>query len=130
MKRNTFLTLTGFETVLVGLCVFFSRSDLMDDPSDHIIHIIHHVCDLNWSLALIVIGIIAMAIGLTNFKKHHAQFVTLVLLGGLWCAYSFAFVVIDIHFHRSLGILSVLTICVFIRILVEARYGANEGGGR
>lgn len=129
MKRNTFLSLTGFETILVGLCVFFSRADLMDDPNDHIIHIIHHVCDLNWSVALIVIGLIAMIIGLTNFKKHYAQFITLIMLGGLWCAYSFAFVVIDIHFHHSLGILSVLTVCVFIRILVEARYGSSEGGG-
>lgn len=128
MKRNIFLATTGLETILVGLCVFFSRADLMDDPNDHIVHIIHHVCDLNWSLALITIGMVAVIIGLTNFDKHHAQMIMMIVLGGLWCAYSFAFVVIDIHFHRSLGILSVLTICVFIRILVEARYGTNEGG--
>lgn len=130
MKRDTFLATTGLETLLVGLCVLFSRSDLMDDPNDHIVHIVHHVCDLNWSIALIAIGLIAITIGLTNFNKHNAQLIMLIVLGGLWCAYSFAFVVIDLHFHKSLGVLSVLTVCVFIRILVEARYGSCEGGER
>lgn len=128
MKRNIFLSITGFETMLVGFCVFWGRNLVVDDPSDRLVHIVHHVYDVNWSIALITIGLVAMIIGLTDYSKHNAQLIMLIVLGALWCAYSFAFIVIDIHFHQAIGVMSALTVSVFLRILIEARYGRYGGG--
>lgn len=126
MRRNIFLSITGFETILVGVCMWWQRQFFLDDPKDKFIHTVHHMAGVNWSIALITVGLVAIVVGLTNYHKHNAQIIVLIVLGGLWCAYSLVFLIMDIHFKQSIGLLSMLTTCVFIRILVEARYGGGE----
>ena len=125
MKRNIFLTITGLETLLVGIFLGIQRHILLDDPHDGFVHITHYMGNMSWSIILITAGLATIAIGLSNFDKWHLQSVALILMSAVWCAYFVVFLVQDLHFSQPLHLGTVLVGMVFLRILVEARYGGG-----
>lgn len=125
MKRNIFLTITGLETLLVGIFLGTQKHTLLDDPHDGFVHITHYMGNVSWSIILITAGLATIAIGLSNFDKWHLQSVALILMSAVWCAYFVVFLVQDLHFSQPLHLGTVLVGMVFLRILVEARYGGG-----
>lgn len=126
MKRNIFLTLTGLETLVIGVFLSFQRHLIRDDPNDRLVHVIHHMGDIDWAFILIAIGLITTVIGMTNYNRHHAETVMMIVLSAVWCAYFVTFLVQDIHFPGIIGIKTIMTGFVFVQVLVEARYGGDE----
>lgn len=127
MRRNIFLTLTGLETMVVGLCLALQRHVFQDDPKDKLIHISQHMGEINWAVILITIGILVAMIGMANFNRWHTQSIAMITLSALWCAYFAGFLIQDIHFPGVVGLKTVMTGFIFVQVLVEARFG---GGGK
>lgn len=125
MKRNIFLTITGLETLLVGIFLGIQKDALLDDPHDRFVHLTYYMGNMPWSIILITAGLATIAIGLSSFDKWHLQSVTLILMSAVWCAYFVVFLVQDLHFSQPLHLGTVLVGMVFLRILVEARYGGG-----
>lgn len=125
MKRNIFLTLTGIETIIVGLYLAFERHVFQDDPNDKFVHVSQHMGDIDWAVILITIGIVATAIGMTKLSRWHAQSIMMIVLSGLWCAYFVVFLIQDIHFPMIIQLKTIMAGFVFIQILVEARFGGG-----
>lgn len=124
MKRNIYLSLTGIESLAVGIYLVAKRHMLQDDPHNLPVHVIHHMGDTGWGVALIIVGLIVTAVGLTNFNRWHAKSVMIIALSALWFAYFVAFLLQDIHFPGGgIQLSTVMTDFVFVQILVEARYG-------
>lgn len=126
MKRNIFLTFTGFETLIIGIFLAIKRHYFLDDPHDRFIHVSYHMGDLDWAVILIAIGILVIAVGWTNFNKWHAQSIMIIILSGLWCAYFVAFLLQDLHFPGGIQMHTIMTGCFFLQILVEARFGGDN----
>ena len=117
MKRNIYLSLTGIESLAVGIYLVAKRHMLQDDPHNLPVHVIHHMGDTGWGVALIIVGLIVTAVGLTNFNRWHAKSVMIIAL-------FVAFLLQDIHFPGGgIQLSTVMTGFVFVQILVEARYG-------
>ncbi|MEE6647754.1 hypothetical protein PS395_00785 [Limosilactobacillus pontis] len=125
MKRNIYLIWSGVETLIVGIFITFRHHFMRDDPNDLIIHVIRHLGDTDWTILLIVIGVIAVGIGLTGFNRWHLQSIAIILLGALWFAYFAVFFIQDIHFGSRFHLSTLMTGLIFISILVEARYGGR-----
>ena len=126
MKKNVFLTLTGIETIVVGLYLAFERHVFQDDPHDKFVHVSQRMGDINWAVILITIGVMATVIGMTKFNRWHAQSIMMIILSGLWCAYFVVFLIQDIHFPMIIQLKTIMTGFVFAQILVEARFGGGE----
>lgn len=125
MKRNIFLTITGLETLLVGIFLGIQNDALLDDPHDRFVHFTYYMGNMTWSIILIIAGLATIAIGLSNCNKWHLQSAALILMSAVWCAYFVVFLVQDLHFSQPLHLGTILVGMVFLRILVEARYGGD-----
>lgn len=125
MKRNIYLTWSGIETLIVGVFITFQRHFLQDDPNDRVVHITRHLGDVNWTVLLIAMGVIAAGAGLTSFNRWHFHSIIIILLGALWFAYFVVFFIQDIHFGGRVHMSTIMTGFIFISILMEARYGGR-----
>lgn len=126
MRRSKFLETTGIETLSIGAYLIYQQHYFQDDPRNQFIHLAAHFGDVGWAVALIAIGFVVTIIGLTGFNRWHAQTVALILLSGLFFAYFVALVMEDVHFDNPVRLGTLMVGWLFIRTLVEARYG---GGG-
>lgn len=125
MKRNIYLTWPGVKTLIVGAFIAFQHHFLQDDPNDRIVHITHHLGDMDWTVLLIAIGVIAVGTGLTGFNRWHFQSVVIILLGAFWLAYCTVFFIQDIHFSNRIHLKTLMTGLIFISILIDAHYGGR-----
>lgn len=123
MKRNIFLTLTGLETIVVGVFLLIQRNILLDDHNDKVMHFVHQMGNAEWAALLIAVGAAALAIGLLNSNRYGAQTIILIILGGLWLAYAFFFTFSDFHFGKPLHLGDMLAWFVFLQVAFEAYYG-------
>lgn len=123
MRRHIFLVFIGLETLAVGVFLMLQHNALLDDPNDRVIHMIHQMGSIEWAIMLIGLGVVSLIVGMLNVKQHSVQQIILILLGGLWCAYSLFFWINDIHFGPGLKLGTLLSSFVFIQILFEAYFG-------
>lgn len=123
MKRNIFLTLTGLETITVGILLLVQRNILLDDHNDKVMHFVHQMGNSEWAALLIAVGAAALVIGLLNINKYFTQTAMLIILGGLWLAYAFSFTFSDFHFGNPLHLGDLLAWFVFLQITFEAYFG-------
>ena len=127
MEHRRFLVVTGFETLATGIFMSVQHHLMQDDPHAQIVHVTHHLGDVNWTLILAIVGVYAIMAG-TCRHSEKAQHWALIVLGSLWCAYLFAFAVQDFYFRGQIGISTLLTLFVLVGIFVEAV--SDDGGGR
>lgn len=127
MGHRRFLIISGFETLATGIFMSVQRHLMQDDPHTQIVHVTHHLGDTNWTLILAIVGVYAIMAGACR-RSEKAQHWALIVLGSLWCAYLFAFVVQDFYFRGQIGISTLLTLFVLVGIFVEAV--SDDGGGR
>lgn len=127
MGHRRFLIINGFETLATGIFMFVQHNLMQDDPHTRIVHVTQHLGDVNWTLILAIVGVYAIVAGACRCSEK-AQRWALIVLGSLWCAYLFAFVVQDLYFPGQIGISTLLTLFVLVGIFVEAV--SDDGGGR
>lgn len=125
MGHRRFLIINGFETLATGIFMSVQHHLMQDDPHAQIVHVTHHLGDVNWTLILAIVGVYAIMAGACRHSEK-AQHRALIALGALWCAYLFAFAVQDFHFQGRIGINTLFTLFIFISVLVEA---VSDGGG-
>lgn len=125
MGHRRFLIINGFETLATGIFMSVQHHLMQDDPHAQIVHVTHHLGDVNWTLILAIVGVYAIMAGACRYSER-AQKWALIALGALWCAYLFAFAVQDFHFQGRIGINTLFTLFIFISVLVEA---VSDGGG-
>ena len=123
MKCNAFLTLTGLETIVVGVFLLIQRNILLDDHNDKVMHFVHQMGNAEWAALLIAVGALALVIGILDVNKYAAQTVILIVLGGLWLAYAFSFTFSDFYFGNPLHLGDLLAWFVFLQITFEAYFG-------
>lgn len=126
MKRNIFLVLNGMQTIAIGIFLLIQRYTLLDDHSDRAIHLVHYMGDAEWATVLIVLGSIGFVVGLLDTDRYHIQKIILILLGGIWFAYSLFFIMNDLHFGQPVHLGTILSSFVFIQILFEAYFGGRQ----
>lgn len=131
-ERHVNMLIDSLETVAAGLVMLINRSMFKDDPHNHVVHIVHGLGGVNWTLILITAGLIGIVLSLFQVEKWHADAILLSVYGGLWLAYFIAFLIQDLHFrgggHLQMG--TALSLFVFIRILVEALRFPGRGWRR
>lgn len=127
MGHRRFLIINGFETLATGIFMSVQHHLMQDDPHARIVHVTHHLGDVNWTLILAIVGVYAIMAGVCR-RSEKAQHRALIVLGSLWCAYLFAFAVQDFYFRGQIGISTLLTLFMLIGIFVEAV--SDDGGGR
>lgn len=92
MGHRRFLIINGFETLATGIFMSVQHHLMQDDPHARIVHVTHHLGDVNWTLILAIVGVYAIMAGACRYSEK-AQHWALIVLGSLWCAYLFAFAV-------------------------------------
>ena len=127
MKRNHNLIITSAETVCAGLVMLFNQGVIRDDPHNLLIHSTHAFGQIPWIIALLLIGTVGLLVAVSGIHKWKLEFISTVVLGGLWASYSVVFFVQDEYFRPRISVSTVLSIYVFIRILVDAFF--NYSGG-
>lgn len=127
MEHRRFLIINGFETLATGIFMSVQRHLMQDDPRTKIVHLTHHLGDVNWTLILAIVGVSAIMAGVCRCGEKTQRW-ALIVLGSLWCAYLFAFAVQDFYFHGQISISTLLTLFVLVGIFVEAV--SDDGGGR
>lgn len=127
MKRNHNLIITSAETVCAGLVMLFNQTVIRDDPNNRFIHSVHTFGQIQWIIALLVIGIAGLLVAVSGIHKWKLEFIATVILGGLWASYSMVFLIEDEYFSPHISVSTVLSSYVFVRILVDAFF--NYSGG-
>lgn len=127
MKRNHNLIITSAETVCVGLVMLFNQELIRDAPHNLLVHSTHAFGQIPWIIALLLIGVAGLLVAASGIHKWKLEFVSTVVLGGLWAAYTAVFFIQDEYFRPNISVSTVLSSFVFIRILVDAFF--NYSGG-
>lgn len=105
----------------------WSQKVLKDDPDNPAMHMVHRIIGQpDWVIVMIVVGIIATLVGLSNI--HHQRVITIltIIMGGLWFGYAAAFFLQDLDFGR-LKLNTILAFFVFIYIVTHAFYSSDGG---
>lgn len=123
MKLERYLITEGIETTVIGFYFSITQQLLKDDPHQPFIHLLHSLGSPYWSSVMILIGIVALLIGLLSIQKRWVTHAALALLAGIWLIYAVAFVSQAIDFGH-LDLTAIFVTFTFIFIVTQA--GGDE----
>lgn len=124
MKLNRYLITEGTETAVVGFYFALQEQLLRDDPHQPIVHLLHSLGSPYWSSFMVVVGLIAILVGLLVQKRCWIEYAALALLAAIWLIYTVAFVSQNIDFG-NINLTSIFMAFTFIFIVAQAGGGSR-----
>lgn len=124
MKLNRYLVTQGTETAVVGFYFALQEQLLRDDPHQPIVHLLHSLGSPYWSSFMVVVGLIAILVGLLVQKRRWIEYAALALLAAIWLIYTVAFVSQNIDFG-NINLTSIFMAFTFIFIVAQAGGGSR-----
>jgi bacteriorhodopsin len=119
MKLEKYLISEGIETTVIGFYFSITQQQLKDDPDQPFVHLLHSLGSPYWSAVMILIGVIALLVGLLAIRTKWVNRTALALLAGIWLIYAVAFVTQAIDFGH-LDLTTIFVAFTFVFIVTQA----------
>lgn len=123
MKLERYLITEGIETTVIGFYFSVTQKLLKDDPDQPFVHLLHSLGSPYWSSVMILVGVVAMLVGLLAVQTRWVNRMALALLAGIWLIYAVAFISQDIDFG-NINLTSIFMAFTFIFIVTQAGGGS------
>lgn len=117
LKINRFIFLTGLETIILGIYLIVVSNLIVVPP------FFSHAQDPIVAVLLVVIGNFSVIVALFNVNAYHARRWALDAMLMIWTLYFIVFIVNDIDEPGPIGLGTIFTGFVIIRLFLELSWG-------
>lgn len=123
--RNPDLITLGLETLALGI-YFMVHHPFHDNPHNFAVHASFLLPSPFWLLIVLVLGLTALLVGLTEQWRFWLDSMILIVMGAVWAVNAVALAVQDYHFSHSANLSTVLAVFVVIKVFTSSRYNGRR----
>lgn len=119
LKKHTYLIVSGTEMTIVGCYFAIVQTHMRDDPRSPLVHVLFQLGSPYWASVLMVVGMLAVIVGMLDLHRWHLVNIALCVSAGMWLAYGMAFLSQSSDF-KYLDLNTIFFMFNFIMTVTEA----------